>query len=694
MVSEAKREPRPEALAYGRELKKIFLRLGKSQNDVAKLLSIHPAVLSRFFSAKPSKDSAADTIAAKEHADALIRLVRNSDDPTVTVTDAEAAKLHKLRRVAQEASPSRQDRVGVLQEQLDDLQQQLDDVEHLEGTNIRLEDRVALLQQRVREEERRSGRAHWAQVRERQQREQSDWRAERAGSRAEQAERRGDEVLARFEEVEQARDEAEERARRAVWGAEEAAARLEAVVQARTEAEERAARAVWGADESATRLRALEEEHREALARAEQESRKSKAALADLAAARKQLTAAAEYARESDAKIKTQQEQLRLLRQEVKVLRRQVRQLTEEATQPASTPIANIATQVSGLLSDHLEGSLAGASADVFAARVPDGDESAWEGSGLEDLSDGATHLDDWADGESGLDDFSNTPVEGSQAGHGEHRRFPPPPGVPAGEAVRGREAADREQRRLQEERWAAYRPSAGSPLSVPRSEGERGRKPSQPLGGGRAAARRASGAGVGNSGGGSKARKSSRPPSKLTRQPSKFQGPDEVSGYASGVSSVRMGAKHSPGGRAAARRNGQSTYGEYGRPVPARRASSSFTERQAAAERGRLIRGAAFTGWLALANGLIALALHAMWNSDKAFTSGWWFIFTFGLMGMLSIPVYAYQEVESAAVKKAAPVFIAAVTLIVFACDLYSLTPHFVHQVIDWVVSLLLRKA
>ncbi|MFF3208432.1 hypothetical protein [Streptomyces sp. NPDC002962] len=353
-MSEAKREPGPEALAYGQALKKIFLHLGKPQREVAGLLRIDPSVLSRFFSGKPSKDSAADTVAAKEHADALIRLVRNSG---ATVTDAEETKLHELRRAAQAASSSQQDRVLVLQEQLDELQQQLDDVEaragtfrgqaqSLEGANSRLEDRVGLLQQRVREEERRAGREHWARVKERRQREQADARAEGAER---QAERSAEWAAARVEAAEEAWDEAEERARQAAWGAEEAAARLRAVEQARAEAEERAARAVWGADETAARLRAVEEQHREVLARAEQESRKSQAALADLAAARKQLTAAAQYARESDAKIKTQQEQLRLLGQEVKVLRRQVRQLTEEATQPSSTPIANVATQVSGL---------------------------------------------------------------------------------------------------------------------------------------------------------------------------------------------------------------------------------------------------------------------------------------------------------------------------------------------------------
>lgn len=87
--------------------------------------------------------------------------------------------------------------------------------------------------------------------------------------------------------------------------------------------------------------------HRQVLAWTEQEHRKTEAALAELTAARQQLSAAADYAKESDAKIQAQQEQLRLLRQEVKILRRQVHQLTE-GTQAVSTPVAEPATQVSG----------------------------------------------------------------------------------------------------------------------------------------------------------------------------------------------------------------------------------------------------------------------------------------------------------------------------------------------------------
>ncbi|MFE1928448.1 hypothetical protein ACFW91_38600 [Streptomyces asoensis] len=355
-MSEAKQRPGPEALAYGQTLKKIFLRLGKSQREVAKLLSIDPSVLSRFFSAMPSRDSAADTIAAREHADALIDLVRNSG---ATVTDAEIAKLHELRRAAQAASSSQQDRVLHLQEQLDDLKQQLAEAEvragtfrgraqSLEGVNGRLEELVELLQRRVREEERRAERALRAQVTERQAREAAASEAERAGLRVEELGLRGEELSVRLAEVEQAREEAEERARLAVWGAEEAAARLESVVRARVEAEERAARAVWGVDESAVRLGVLEGRYREALAQAEEEKRESAVALAELAAARKQLSAAAAYAKTADARIESQERQLRLLSQEVKVLRRQVSTLTEEAAQASSESVAKAATQVSG----------------------------------------------------------------------------------------------------------------------------------------------------------------------------------------------------------------------------------------------------------------------------------------------------------------------------------------------------------
>ncbi|MER5200993.1 hypothetical protein ACWD3J_46415 [Streptomyces sp. NPDC002755] len=776
-MSEAKREPGPEALAYGQALKKIFLRLGKPQREVAGLLRIDPSVLSRFFSGKPSKDSAADTVAAKEHADALIRLVRNSG---ATVTDAEETKLHELRRAAQAASSSQQDRVLVLQEQLDELQQQLDDVEaragtfrgqaqSLEGANSRLEDRVGLLQQRVREEERRAGREHWARVKERRQREQADARAEGAER---QAERSAEWAAARVEAAEEAWDEAEERARQAAWGAEEAAARLRAVEQARAEAEERAARAVWGADETAARLRAVEEQHREAVVRADEESRKCAAALAELAAARKQLSAAAAYTKTSDARIEAQQEQLRQLRQEVKVLRRQVSKLTEEASRAVSTPIADVATQVSAVAAHPLTAGRDERSGTVW----PTGGRSSafmppvWPSEGNEAAADGMPSL-----GESGPAMWPETPREerlrarqaqsaaeqarrqqakeqavleahqrsaaargvsrdqisgqegarsvgmeaggsapcppagrqseakGSAATDGlppsagqqgrSETRFPPPPEVQAEAAVRAREAGAREQQRPREERAAAYRASADWPSSPPRGEGEHRRKPPQPQDGGRAVARRAYGAGGGNSRGGVKAQTPARPPVAPKKRSSEFQNPDDMHGSSSGVPSKRQGAKPPYGGRAAARRNGQSA-AKMRQRAPAKRASSAFVERQAADERDQLIRGAVLTGQLTLGNCLIALALHAMWNSDKAFTSGWWFIFSFGFLGMLSLPVYAYREVKSRVVKKSAPLFVIAAALVAFACDLYSLTPHFVHQVTDWFLSFLLRQA
>ncbi|WP_308403002.1 SCO2525 family SAM-dependent methyltransferase [Streptomyces sp. Tu102] len=181
-MSGAKREPGPDALAYGRELRKIFLRLGRSQNEVAGLLAIDPSVLSRFFSGKPSKDSAADTIAAKEHADALIRLVRNSG---ASVTDAEVAKLHDLRRVAQAASRRRDAVVDSFREQLGILQVEVESCRgELEGArlgNTRLVERFERMSQQLRE----------------------------AKQRCEQAEARAEETTTRLVQAVQLRDEAE-----------------------------------------------------------------------------------------------------------------------------------------------------------------------------------------------------------------------------------------------------------------------------------------------------------------------------------------------------------------------------------------------------------------------------------------------------------------------------------------------------
>ncbi|USQ89888.1 hypothetical protein NFX46_40095 (plasmid) [Streptomyces phaeoluteigriseus] len=315
-MSAAKREsvdPRPEALAYGRELKRIFAKQSASQNQVAPRIPVHASQLSRYFSGQ--------TIAGQQQADALIRVVRSLG---AVVTEGEVVKLQELRRAAQAASPSQQDRLLALQEQLEDLQQQLDEAEaragtfrrqaqNLEGVNSLLEDRVGLLQQRVREEERRAGREHWARVKERHHREQAETRAEHAQ-----------------------------------WWAEQVALRVEATEEARTEVEERAVRAEWGADEAGARLRAVEQARAEAQSRAEWAMQEAEDGAAGLASARKQLSAAAEYAKESSATIEAQQEQLRLLRQEVKVLRHQVRRLTEEARRPASPSVAEPATQVSG----------------------------------------------------------------------------------------------------------------------------------------------------------------------------------------------------------------------------------------------------------------------------------------------------------------------------------------------------------
>lgn len=316
-MSEAKREsiePGPEALAYGQALRKIFAKQSASQNQVAAGIPVHASQLSRYFSGQ--------TIAGRQQVDALIRVVRSGG---ATVTRAEVLRLDVLRRAAQAASPRQQDRVLALQEQLEDLQGQLDEaevragtfrgqVQGLEGANSRLEDRVGLLQRRVREEERRAGREHWARVKERRQREQAESQAAQAW----------------------------------LW-AEEAAMGVEAAEEVWEEVAERAVRAEWGADEAVVRLRAVEQARAEAQTRAERAMQEAEEAVAGLASARNQLAAAAEYARESNARIEDQQEQLRLLRQEVEVLRRQVRQLTEEARRPAFGSVAEPATQVSGV---------------------------------------------------------------------------------------------------------------------------------------------------------------------------------------------------------------------------------------------------------------------------------------------------------------------------------------------------------
>ncbi|MGW0877785.1 hypothetical protein ACWD3Z_46100 [Streptomyces sp. NPDC002740] len=227
-MSAAKREsiePGPEALAYGQALKAIFLRLNRSQREVAGLLRVDPAQLSRFFSAKEN------TVAAKEYADALVGLVRESGG---TMSDGEATRLHGLRHQAQEASPRQVDRVAALQEQMAEVQAlagtfrgRLHDVE---SANNRLEDQVERLLKRVQEEEQR---------------------ADRELAQRWQAEKRAD------------------------WGIAEAATRLSEAVRLQDEAQLRATQAECAAEESAGELTAA----RKQLAAAAQYAQESDALL-------------------------------------------------------------------------------------------------------------------------------------------------------------------------------------------------------------------------------------------------------------------------------------------------------------------------------------------------------------------------------------------------------------------------------
>lgn len=281
-MSAARRESTPagpEAAAYGEALKEIFSLLGKSQNEVAKLLSVHPSQLSRFFSGKDG------TVASRTHADALVRLVRDSG---YEVPASKVAKLHELRRKAQQASSRQEDRVAVLQEQMQSLQAQAGvlqgRVQDVETVNAQLLQRLDGLWDRVREEESRA--RHELRLREQEH--------------------------AR-------RVQAEQRAERAEWGAEEAAGLLHKAQKQHDQVQERAARAQWEAEEAS----------------------------AELQKAGKQLAAAGRYIKESDAVIDHQREQLDQLRREVESLRQQVRRLCEEkTTNGASEPVADAATQV------------------------------------------------------------------------------------------------------------------------------------------------------------------------------------------------------------------------------------------------------------------------------------------------------------------------------------------------------------
>ncbi|MGW1365016.1 hypothetical protein ACWCQP_47455 [Streptomyces chartreusis] len=289
-------EPGPEALAYGEWLKAIFLRQRESQANVARAIFMDPPQLSRSFSAKNR------TIATEQQADALVALVRERGG---VVSDADVAKLHRLRRAAQAVALKDADRVAALQEEMREVkallgtfQGQMVTLEgvnkRLAGANSRLEERVNLLLQRVQEEEERADRERRLRV--------------------------GEQSL---------HEQAEERAQRAEWGAEEASVRLGEVERRRGEAEERALRAEREAEE----------------------------ATAAWSAARKQLSAASTYASKSDADLEAQQEELRLLRAEVATLRRQVKALSgerpngavEKPSDAVSGPVVQPATQVKAI---------------------------------------------------------------------------------------------------------------------------------------------------------------------------------------------------------------------------------------------------------------------------------------------------------------------------------------------------------
>ncbi|MER6433954.1 hypothetical protein ABT272_40570 [Streptomyces sp900105245] len=264
--------PGPEALAYSRALKEIFLRLGESQRFVARALHVDPAQLSRFFSAKEN------TVAGKKYADELVRLVRASD---ADVSDAEVEELHRLRRAAQDASPRPSDRVALLTEQVEELRSR---TQAAAGREVELAARVEQLLRQVQREEQRADK-------------------ERTGRHREQAERQ----------------EAESRAESAQLDAQTAADRVRASEQALAEARER----MEGSEERAVEL------------------------AAQLEQARRQLAAAVQYARDSDAVLEEQRTQLDALRRELTVLRRQVQTLSEERrSRTAYGDVAETSTQV------------------------------------------------------------------------------------------------------------------------------------------------------------------------------------------------------------------------------------------------------------------------------------------------------------------------------------------------------------
>ncbi|WP_435260434.1 hypothetical protein [Streptomyces sp. 1222.5] len=130
----------------------IFERQRRSQNFVAGEIPVDASQLSRYFSGK--------LLAGRQHVDGLVRVVRGLGGE---VTAAEVARLHDLRRVAQAASSYQQDRVSVLQEQMDEARDQLGAfrgrVSGLERTNGRLEEQLDVLAQRLEQEEQRADEA-------------------------------------------------------------------------------------------------------------------------------------------------------------------------------------------------------------------------------------------------------------------------------------------------------------------------------------------------------------------------------------------------------------------------------------------------------------------------------------------------------------------------------------------------------
>ncbi|WP_406363744.1 hypothetical protein OID55_41495 (plasmid) [Streptomyces sp. NBC_00715] len=302
-------------------------------------------------------------VAGRPHLEGLIRVVRGAGG---AVSDEEVAELHKLRKAAQEVSSSQTDRVAILQEQMGE-------VKALLGT----------LPERLREVESDNG--------------QLTEQVDRLLSRVQQEEKRADDERRLRLEERPLRERAEARAKQAEWGAEEAAARLADAARLSAESQQRAAGAELAAEMSA----------------------------AALAESRRQLVAAAGYAKESDAVLAKQREQLRSLRLEVTTLRRQVRKLSGEADPVRSEGIAGVATQVSAVHGDQVADVAGTASLDEATAR-PGGAEVFW-GTGLEDVGDVAAIVDDESEWDAGFDYFSGTSDKGGRPGSSPSVEEPPP---------------------------------------------------------------------------------------------------------------------------------------------------------------------------------------------------------------------------------------------------------------------------